>query len=358
MRSRRKLQILLSNAFSFMVIKTFRKNFYDCNNILYVNSEKLGDLVLCSDFLISQKQNTNFGKYFLALQEEYTDLFDWEKAGIIPVPFNKHKYRWNIFYRIDFLRKIRTLGIKKAVNITPERGMIDEEIILSSGAEIKTALKSNSLFLNKRILKRNNEHYSEIYESVEINEYKRLLSYSGFEFTPEEILNYKPFNSINGEYILVAPMASEMDRTLGLEKYRELLKELCGQVFLLGSGMEKPLLDSIIPDGMNVTNLAGKTDIPQTTWLIKNSRLFIGNDSGLSHIALNTGTPLVAITGGGKVNMFFPYKERSDAFYIYNKMDCFGCSWFCIHEKMECLTKIEVGDILNAADKLLKKALV
>jgi ADP-heptose:LPS heptosyltransferase len=73
---------------------------------------------------------------------------------------------------------------------------------------------------------------------------------------------------------------------------------------------------------------------------MKNCSLYIGNDSGLTHLAHQLNAPLIAIIGGGKFGKFFPYKEREDAVFLFDQMDCFGCDWNCIHDKRYCLINV------------------
>lgn len=353
MRSKRKIYITLSNTFSTLFLYLFKGTVEGNNNILFVNTEKMGDLILCSDFLISFKHYTNFSKYYLCIQEQFIELLDWQNVGIIPVVLNKSKYKWNIFYRIKFILKVRKLRINKTINLTPERGMIDDEISLTSGAKEKTCFKIYSLFMTERFLKRNNKKYTEVFNSVENNEYKRYMSYIRQPVNGDSLIRTSSFNLEDSDYVVIAPMASEMDRTWGLEKYKELLKRVPEKIYLVGSKNERKDLDLMIPKEGNVINLAGELALPEISYLINNSKLFIGNDSGLSHIALNMNKKMVAIIGGGKHGIFFPYKERKDAVFLTNKMDCFGCSWFCIHDKMRCLTDLDVGTVLNSIDKLL-----
>lgn len=107
-------------------------------------------------------------------------------------------------------------------------------------------------------------------------------------------------------------------------------------------------------------NLIGKTSIRQTALILKRSNLFIGNDTGLVHLALAVGIPTIALFG--PLN---PYKliESQNNFYpVWSKADCRGC-WsdnqmiypdVCPKGLADCMKKIELDKVIELADRLLK----
>lgn len=330
-----------------------KKSSHDNNSILVVNTEKLGDIVLSADFLSTLRNKNEYDSYSLILDEKYLGLLDPVKLNYTIIPINKNKYRYNPFYRISFILQIRNKAFRTVLNIAPERGMVNDEIVLTSGAGRKIALKESSLYLNRKTLLRNNQKYTSIFISSEISEYKRLYSYLGSKEISSDIILVKevPDYLIKEEYIVIAPMASEMERTWGLNNYRRLIENLKQKIVLLGSKSEKDSLNELRGEKENILILAGEVDLNQAAGIIRKAQVYIGNDSGLTHIAHYYGVPLIAIIGGGKYNMFFPYKERGNAIFLFKEMDCFGCSWFCIHERMKCFD-ISVETVLRATESL------
>jgi ADP-heptose:LPS heptosyltransferase len=333
-----------------------RKNISTDNNLLVVNTEKLGDVILCSDFLYALKESKRFEKYFIVLSEQYSELFDWDTLGWKPLVLNKNRYKVNLFYRFNFIKKVRALKCSEVINLAPERGTINEEITLTSGGLKKLALKETSLFMNSFFLKRNNSKYTLFLENNEQNEYKKIMSYLGKQIpaAPKQIFRSSSAPIPFKQYIVIAPMASEMDRTWGLNKYASLINELYSHnIVLLGTASEITPLQKLAEGKENVFMAAGKTTLHQTVEIIKRSRLFIGNDSGLTHLAHQLEVPVIALAGGGKYGIFFPYKERSNAMFLAEKMDCFGCHWKCIYDEKYCLTKVSVDSVKKLALEML-----
>jgi ADP-heptose:LPS heptosyltransferase len=335
---------------------------------LVINTEKLGDLIIASDFLYSLRKNNQYKQYDLLMPENYSSLFDWNELKYNAITINKNKYRYNLFYRLKIINLIKQKRYSHVINITQERGMINEELTLISGAEQKTAMKNSTLYLPSIFLNRNNKYYTEILDYPGTNEYERLSYYllknkisleSDNNIFGNEDISIESINSKLKEknYYIIAPMASEMDRSWGINNYKQLCSMLNGNIILLGQDDERDKLDSICSARDNILNLGGKTSFKEIAFLMKNCSLYIGNDSGLTHMAHQLNTPLVAIIGGGKYKKFFPYKERQDAVFLFYKMDCFGCDWNCIHDNKYCLINVTPEMVYNEINLLKGKTL-
>ena len=106
----------------------------------------------------------------------------------------------------------------------------------------------------------------------------------------------------------------------GIENFRKLAEYLIenynSQVIELGKDCES------IGLGINLIN---KTSIREAVLILKQCNLFIGNDSGLVHLALAIGTPAIGLFGPLK-----PYKliENKEKFYLDNFRDIDNYSSF------------------------------
>jgi ADP-heptose:LPS heptosyltransferase len=147
-------------------------------------------------------------------------------------------------------------------------------------------------------------------------------------------------------------MTSEMHRSWGLDNYRDLCNSINDKIILLGTNNELSSLEFVRAGRPNIKTIT-VLKLSQISAVLSKCLIFIGNDSGLTHLAHQLGRPMIAIIGGGKFGKFFPYKERDDALFLYNKLDCFGCNWKCIYDKKYCLTEIKVDQVMNSI-KILK----
>ena len=102
--------------------------------------------------------------------------------------------------------------------------------------------------------------------------------------------------------------------------------------------------------------LVGKTTLGQLAALYQRCALMIGNDSGVMHLAVAVGTPVVAIFGPSDPRMYGPYGPHSIA--IRKDAHCAGRCFapgrgLAIHCDRQCIEAVSVDDVWAAAQALL-----
>jgi predicted lipopolysaccharide heptosyltransferase III len=94
--------------------------------------------------------------------------------------------------------------------------------------------------------------------------------------------------------------------------------------------------------------------LPEVTALAARSQLFVGNDSGIAHIAAAVGTPSVVIFGSSNVANWRPW-NRAAAEVVFEEMSCQPChGYFC--EKFpqpECILRVPARRVLAAIERCL-----
>lgn len=86
--------------------------------------------------------------------------------------------------------------------------------------------------------------------------------------------------------------------------------------------------------------------------LIKHMRLYITNDSGPMHVAASLRAPLIAIFGPGDLNHYDPRRLDARAIVIGKPHICAPCNKVRCR-RPECLKKITVEEVIEAAEKIL-----
>ena len=171
----------------------------------------------------------------------------------------------------------------------------------------------------------------------------------------------------NEEFITIHPGTSKIERSWHAERFgalcQKIFKKDKKKMVLLGTQSDKELLNRIksyCPTGeikvvpaMNLRVLAG---------LIKKSQLFIGNDSGVMHLAAMVGTPVVGIFGPGHPNTTGPFMEPEKYEILMQNYSCSPCRqrFFkecepSVHNKPHCLEDITVESAYEAIGRLLKR---
>ena len=94
--------------------------------------------------------------------------------------------------------------------------------------------------------------------------------------------------------------------------------------------------------------------LPEVTALAARSQLFVGNDSGIAHIAAAVETPSVVIFGSSNVAHWRPWNSAA-AEVVFEEMACQPChGYFCEKfERPECILRVPVERVTAAVDRLL-----
>ncbi len=103
-----------------------------------------------------------------------------------------------------------------------------------------------------------------------------------------------------------------------------------------------------------ILNFVAKTSLEQSAALIKCSRLLIGPDSGLIHLASAVGIPVFAIFGPSNIQKWGP--KGADDKILSLKLECSPCSQYSYtlptcHRSYKCMKSLDmnkVADILAA----------
>lgn len=148
-----------------------------------------------------------------------------------------------------------------------------------------------------------------------------------------------------------------------------LYRDTEGQLILLGGPEEAELhrqIFELMQSDMPVRSFAGKGTIRVAAAILDQADLFIGNDSGLMHMATAVGTPTIAIFGLTNSAAWGPYTgDHPSRKAVVVKLDlpCMPC-FYRGHElgtpegcmTRDCLTLLEVDLVATAARRLLKES--
>ncbi len=159
-----------------------------------------------------------------------------------------------------------------------------------------------------------------------------------------------------GDFVALAPSAAFELKRWPLEHWQELVRISGQQKFVLLGGPEDHFIDEIqkvAPD--RVVNLAGKTDLRQTSAVVKKSKFLISNDTGILHTAEQQGHPTIALMGPAP----FGFPSRPTTIILERDLACRPCSKHgqgpCINPQFqECLRSISPHEVLNHLKEKIK----
>ncbi len=124
-----------------------------------------------------------------------------------------------------------------------------------------------------------------------------------------------------GPVLAIGPAANWRGKQWRAERFAELVPRLTGpngplpgaRVAVLAAGHEReqarPLLDAIPADRR--IDLVGRVDLLTAAAVLRGCALFIGNDTGLMHIAAACGTPTLGLFGPSPSRQYAPWGPRT-----------------------------------------------
>jgi heptosyltransferase III len=106
--------------------------------------------------------------------------------------------------------------------------------------------------------------------------------------------------------------------------------------------------------GKRAINLTGRLSLLESAEALRRCVLYVGNDTGVMHLAAAVGTPCVAIfSARDHPGRWEPY--GSNHVVLRREVPCAGCMLeTCIEKDMLCLKEIGVDDVLNAVEMVLR----
>ena len=163
--------------------------------------------------------------------------------------------------------------------------------------------------------------------------------------------------------IVIAPGAKHFTKRWPAEYFADLIRKFFtkykSQIILVGGPEDREVtaqVTSTIPD-IPVLSMVGNYTILQTAAIIKHANLFIGNDSGLTHVAAAFKIPTVAIFGS-TVEEFGFFPENPNAIVVENnRLNCRPCSHIgrakCPKKHFKCMREITPENVFDKALDLL-----
>jgi ADP-heptose:LPS heptosyltransferase len=158
-------------------------------------------------------------------------------------------------------------------------------------------------------------------------------------------------------FALIHPAAALQTKQWATENFARVADEIAARKLkpvAIVSQNEKQVLESLIKQaGARVIGFADLT-LPEVTALAARARLFVGNDSGIAHIAAAAGARCVVIFGSSNVAHWRPWTTRPNE-VVLEEMPCQPChGYFCAEfDQPECIRRVPVERVVAAIDRVL-----
>ena len=174
----------------------------------------------------------------------------------------------------------------------------------------------------------------------------------------------KDFNiNINGDYVSIGIGGLyDVNRCFN-KRYGEVIEMIANKFnnmsFVLVGGESDFEEGEKIKSGLTeelskkVANICGKSDIIESAYIIGNGSLYIGNDTGTTHLAAMAGCPVVAVfSAREKKEKYFPFGKNNIT--IRKNIECEKCGLkVCIEKNTKCVNIITAEEVFDSAMKLM-----
>ena len=310
--------------------------------VLFITSTRIGDAVLSTSIINYIKSTFPFSHLYIATSRDSAPLFknflNLKKIFIVNKFFLKIHWLklWlqTFFYKWDIVIDLR-------------------------GSAISYFLFNERKYIYKSI----NKHIHRL------DELAILMKKTKLPLPHVPILD-KDFNKVSKDFlklknpIAIGASANWPAKVWPSKKFVRLIKMILKEkkfgkkksIVFFGYSKDKKNTKKIIKHlkKNKIKNFCGKLNLIEVAAHIKKCRIFIGNDSGLMHIASSTGIPTLGLFGPSLETRYSP--KGNNAYYIRTKKtfnQLTGSKNFDWNTKKNLMNSLSVNRVFNKVRKIL-----
>ncbi len=369
--------IILSFFVSQIRYRNKNISYSDVKKIAIIKLDHLGDVILSTPAIANVRKYFSNAHITLVVNPS-------SKAIAEMIPYVDEIILYNAKF-FDRSGKTKAFDILKGIKFAVSMRRRQFDLIFDLRGSIATnlyAMISNSRYrldrgsylVKRKLAKRNFlQKRKSVYkgnewsEAHEANVCLNILAEAGIplkiketfidpKYSSKELDFYR--NGDNTMFIVIHAGSPALLKRWSYENFVELIRMLLqvypSKIFLVGGKDEYELSNQIsnIVSSDRVINLAGKLSLAGLAYLLKQSHLFIGNDSGPMHIASACGVKVIGLYGPTDPERFGPYGRNCIALRMEHK--CFPCAKDkCKFKNYRCIDQISADDVMNSAKELL-----
>lgn len=276
--------------------------------VLFISSTRLGDAVLSTAILESLKEAYPKAQITLVTSNYSKGIFedDPQIEQVISIEKKRLSLHW-----FELWRQLRSMYFDCIFDLR--------------GSALSYFLKAK-----QRLIWRKRTQAEEENPEHKIVSFYKFLKEQGFPekdpkicISPQRITAaVEKFSLTTDDKILcVAPIATWYPKQWPKDNFRHLLKDLLqvggpfagAKVAFLCADNERPLLDDLAADFKECAlEIPKNTPILDLAVLLTRSNFFIGNDSGLMHLAAACGTKTLGLFGPSPEKIYGPWGKNAD----------------------------------------------
>ena len=168
------------------------------------------------------------------------------------------------------------------------------------------------------------------------------------------------FRSTHSAFALIHPVAAFDTKQWATENFARIAENLFDknlQIIAVSTKKEREVLEQLREISLVPVQIFDDLTLPEITALASKARIFVGNDSGIAHIAAAVETPSVVIFGSSNIKHWRPWTNARNEI-VFEKMDCQPCAGYVCEKygKAECICRVTVEQVIDAAERILAES--
>ena len=168
----------------------------------------------------------------------------------------------------------------------------------------------------------------------------------------------------DGQFAVIHPAAAFATKQWAANNFGRVADALSAQglgIVIITTPNEKSIIEEMNRNTASPAVAFTDLSLPEITALLARARLFVGNDSGIAHIAAAVATPSVVIFGSSNRAHWRPWTSGAPAAaaeVVFEEMECQPChGYFCEKfDEPECIKRVPVERVMAAAERVLRES--
>jgi len=169
-----------------------------------------------------------------------------------------------------------------------------------------------------------------------------------------------PQFSIDEPFAIIHPLAASKTKEWQIEKFAQTAEFLTDKglgVAVVGTANDSAVLDELQSLSRVAIKQMTNLTLPELTALASKAKLFVGNDSGVAHIAAAVQTPSVVVFGSSNRDHWRPWTDAPNE-VVYEKFACQPCPGRECKEfgDPKCILTLPTEKVFAAIERVLAQA--
>jgi lipopolysaccharide heptosyltransferase II len=320
--------------------------------VLVVRLRSIGDTVLATPSLIALRRFLPDVQIDILLEDWVAPLLDGFKEIDNVIKLGDSKLKTT--------QKIRSEKYDVVINL--HGGSTSGFLTRFSGAKHRIGYSDYSYsFLHNHLLSSS----ADFWHAEKTHSAEQQLALLGFVGVPVEdkpmsklaVLELMAVRSSKLPFALIHPAAAFATKQWSAENFAEIAEFLVQnglQIVAVGTKKEREVFDELRKFSQVPIICYDNLTLPQITNLASRAKIFVGNDSGIAHIAAAVKTPSVVIFGSSNRVHWSPWTDAKNAI-VFEELPCQPCAGYVCNEfgEPKCILSVKVEDVKEAIERVL-----